>query len=302
MLNTLTSEVPIFASGVDVHIWLSRLDSYYKLYVLYAKDDTGVMERHFVQCALGRICSEYLHPMMADDVTMETYDDMKNYLKQNHASQVTIFQTMDTLWDLDKTESETLRDYGIRLDDKAAEAVNIICAKRKEWLKEAKDPKADTAMSPEEMMKLVSGQVFLQYLKRKDRMVYNNICNDLDKTWTAADISNKAMMYSDRLAPDESQNQGSVPQGFSASKMETRLETPTEVCRTFIKYGCTKPDCPRIHDEKLRDMFEEKNTRLTEHTKSDKKKKKHWGNGNKPASNTVMSDTVVPLPTGVFRQ
>ena len=42
MSNVIATEVPIFSSGLDVHTWLNKLESYYKLYVV--EDTTGVME------------------------------------------------------------------------------------------------------------------------------------------------------------------------------------------------------------------------------------------------------------------
>ena len=123
------------------------------------------------------------------------------------------------------------------------------------------------------------------------------------------------MTYSDRLEPDESQNQGKVPNAFTASKpRESRLNRKESRSSFFDrdcsywknKGECTYPNCKFIHDDKVRG----KKTRKEEHCESDGKKKRNGHrnnrvskeNENKPASNTVMYDTVVPLPTGVFRQ
>jgi len=54
-------------------------------------------------------------------------------------------------------------------------------------------------LTAKEVFKLVSGQVFLQYLKTKERNVYNHIVNDLESTWSAAEIALKAMSYSAKL-------------------------------------------------------------------------------------------------------
>ena len=164
MSFTILNEVPVFSSGLDVHIWINKLDTYYKLYV--GRDQSGVMEGHFVKNVLSRICPEYLSPMMADGVKVDTYDDIKTYLKQNHASKLSNFQILDTVWEEEKKDAETLRDFAIRLDEKAGEAKNIIIAKFREWKKE-NNPTADATMSVDDVMKLVSGQVFLQYLKQK---------------------------------------------------------------------------------------------------------------------------------------
>ena len=218
MSSTISNEIPVFSSGHDVHIWLTKLESYHKLFVV--PDSTGVMEEHFLQVAKSRLCPEYLNAMMASSDDMSSYTGMKEYMKKHHASKVSVFQVLDTIWDMDKTECETLRDYGIRLDDKAAEAKNIIEAKFKEYTNlDASRKEKD--MKVEDVFRLMSGQVFLQALKNKRQVIYNNVCNDLDSTWSAAEIANKAMTFSDRMSTENTQNQAEVPKAFSA-KVENK--------------------------------------------------------------------------------
>ena len=265
MSYTILNEVPVFSSGLDVHIWINKLDTYHKLYV--AKDKSGVMEGHFVKNVLSRICPEYLSPMMSDSVTIDTYDDIKNYLKQNHASKLSNFQILDTVWEEDKKESETLRDFAIRLDEKAGEAKNIIIAKFREWKKE-KNPSDDTTMSVDDMMKLVSGQVFLQFLKNKHQVVYNSICNDLDKTWNATEISLKAMTYSDRLVSEDS-NMGAPAAAFPARFRDTRRSS--DHCWHFVKHGtCKYQNCKYLHDKDA--VKKKKDDEKAEKQKDDKPK------------------------------
>ena len=213
MSSTISSEIPVFSSGHDVHIWLTKIESYHKLFVV--PDSTGVMEKYFLQVAKSRLCPEYLNAMMASNEDTSSYAGMKEYMKKHHASKVSVFQVLDTIWDMDKTDSETLRDYGIRLDDKAAEAKSIIEAKFKEY--SSKDTsRTEKDMKVEDVFRLMSGQVFLQALKNKKQVIYNNVCNDLDSTWSAAEIANKAMTFSDRMSSENSQNQAEVPKAFSA--------------------------------------------------------------------------------------
>ena len=297
MSNTILNGVPIFSSGQDVHIWISKLDTYYKLYV--AKDETGVMEGHFVKNTLSRICPEYLSPMMAEGVQMETFEDIKTYLKQNHASKLSNFQILDTVWEEDKQEHETLRDFAIRLDEKAMEAKKIIMAKFQEW-KKSMNPSSNASMGVDDLMKLVSGQVFLQYLKTRNQVVYNSICNDLDKTWNATEISLKAMTYSDRLVNEDSPNQGVVPSAFPA-KFKRRSED--RKCWRFMENGeCPFENCRFVHDQDAYDKKMEK-----ENGKNGK------GKGDKPRAFTAIGHgseeeidertrraMMVPLPTQTF--
>ena len=42
---------------------------------------------------------------------------------------------------------------------------------------------------------MVSGQIFLQWLKSKSPRIFNQIVSDLDEVWNATDIANRAMAY-----------------------------------------------------------------------------------------------------------
>ena len=334
MCHVISTEVPIFSSGHDVHPWLSKLESYYKLYVV--PDNTGVMEEHFVQSAKSRLCSEYLHSMMATSDATDTFEGMKAYMKKNHASKMSVFQTLDTLWEMGQTDSESFRDYGIRLDDKAVEANQIIVAKFKEFA-ESNDENS-SEMKSCDIFKLVSGQVFLQELKNKHPVIYNNICNDLDKTWSAKEIALKAMTFKDRMtSSDGSQNQGSVPDAFAVqrgnnsnsnksnnnkgvrnnnsnnnSKNNSR-KNGDQLCHKFLIGKCTFKNCRYIHSNeqkaKFKNMFENK----TEDNKGSESKPqggnfdKNGKTGNKgnnqPASYAaaVGETPMVPLPSQNFR-
>ena len=253
MSHTIATEVPVFSSGMNVHTWLNKLDSYYKLYV--ANDTSGIMEEHFVQNAKSRLCSEYLHSMVATSDATDTFATMSVYMKKNHASKMSVFQILDTLWEMNQTDAESFRDYGIRLDDKAVEAENIIVAKFKEWTETQSDVRD---MTLGDVFKLISGQVFLQNLKNKEQIIYNNICNDLDKTWSAREIAIKAMTFSDRMSTsNESRNQGTVPDAFTvqSDKNSTSRNDRMEIknCPFFLRGYCKNGNqCRSLHDKGLK--------------------------------------------------
>ena len=195
--------LPVFSTGMDVHYWINQLDSYYKLFVV-GKPNATQLEDAFLESALSRIQADYLHPIVnrVDDDKIDTYQKLKDYLKKYHSSKMSTFQVLDTVWDLQKTESENLRDYGHRLDDKAVEAMNQITAKWEE------EKGAGSTMSVEDVFKLFSGEIYLQYLRAKNPIVYNAIVNDLDKTWSATEISLKALSFETRLTSDEKNYSG----------------------------------------------------------------------------------------------
>ena len=316
MSQTLNSEVHVFSSGLDVHVWLNKLQSFYDLFV--GKRDEGsvknTMEKYFVQVAKSRLCSEYLNSMTQSEAATDTFEAIKDYMKKNHASKLSVFQIMDEIWEMDKSDAETLRDFGIRLDDKALEAEKIIEAKFEEW-KNSDTAHSDKTLSIGHIFKLVSGQVFLQSLKDKKQVIYNNICNDLDKTWSAADIANKAMTFSDRMHSGEQPNQGTVPAAFAAnsnskSKNASR-NTSDRVCYYFIEHGKCKygERCFHTHDKTLREMFQKnKQSGGGDDEKKEKNNEKPRRN-NRPgkdnnASCVATRDDIpsVPLPSQNFRQ
>ena len=315
MSSTISNEIPVFSSGHDVHIWLTKIDSYHKLFVV--SDSTGVMEEHFLQVAKSRLCSEYLNAMMASNEDTSTYAGMKVYMKKHHASKVSVFQILDTIWDMDKTDSETLRDYGIRLDDKAAEAKSIIEAKFKEYATNDAS-RIDKDMKVEDVFRLMSGQVFLQALKNKKQTVYNNVCNDLDSTWSAAEIANKAMTFADRMSSENSQNQAEVPKAFSAKAENKPSDASRKVsnCRMFLRKGNCKhgKKCKFLHDEEAHKVFKElksskdddsaNKSNSGKNSNSNQRNQKGGGN-NQPQSAAVHANSapmpMLPLPTQDFR-
>ena len=314
MSSTIISEIPVFATGHDVHIWLTKIESYHKLFVV--PDSTGVMEKYFLQVAKSRLCPEYLNAMMASSEDTSSYTGMKEYMKKHHASKVSVFQILDTIWDMDKTESETLRDYGIRLDDKAAEAKSIIEAKFQEYTK-LDVSRIEKDMKVEDVFRLMSGQVFLQALKNKKQTIYNNVCNDLDSTWSAAEIANKAMTFSDRMTNENGQNQADTPKVFTARFEKPSNASRNENCYFFLKGNCKNGrKCKRIHDEKARQIISQAktvNNGQNENSRSDSGNKEDvvdhskndFNGSNQPQSYAVhvQSDEMpmLPLPTQDFR-
>ena len=297
MVNIITTDVPKFTSAVCVHGWLNTLDAYYNLYVKQSGKNKSTFETHFVQSAMAKIQPDYLNAMVNGDKQIRTFEEMKRYLKDNHSSKLSIYQVLDTVWDLQKLDVENLRDYGHRLDDKATEAKGIIEAIFDNTVAATDGSKKLTA---EGVFKLVSGQVFLQYLKMKERNVYNHIVNDLDSTWSAAEIALKAMSYSDRLKPDESEHQApSLNATFSASVRDKKSDT---VCRGHTAGRCSFGEtCKFKHDDALRDYVAKiySNKPKPEdgaNASSGKKNGRGKKNKAKQSSSSNHVDTV-PLPT-----
>ena len=248
MVNIITTDVPKFTSAVCVHGWINTIQAYYNLYVKNSGKNKAVFEGHFVQTCLSKIQPDYLNAMTNGDTEIKTFDAMKKYLKENHSSKLSIYQVLDTVWDMQKMDVESLRDFGHRLDDKAIEAEGIIEATFDNTIRSQDASKSLTKTS---VFKLVSGQVFLQYLKANECNVYNHIVNDLDATWSAAEIALKAMSYSDRLKTEDEEHQSKGAVFHSKKKSE-------EICKYFLTGGCKYgKKCQYKHDDGLRKYLDE---------------------------------------------
>ena len=273
--------VPTFQSGVDVHSFINSLELYYKLYIVPNK--TADTERMFVRLSTGKMSVEYGSTMTNFEPKIEDFESMKKYLKINHSSKMSCYQTLDGMWDLQISESENFRDFARKLDDKAVEARNIIEAKfetaqnKTAGLKSspAAEENANSEMTSKDVFNLFSGQIFLQMLKHNSPNIYNQIVNDLDAVWNAVDIANLAMSYKDRMASDAEMNQATSPSSLTAaykSKNDRKNETSVQNCWFYINGNCRFGEkCHRSHDPFIKKAFEKASLKLSaDGTVSDK--------------------------------
>ena len=266
----LRDNVPTFQSGMDVHTFINSLELYYKLYVV--PNQTADMEKMFVRLSTGKMSVEYGSTMTNFEPKIEDFESMKKYLKLNHSSKMSCYQTLDGMWDLQILESENFRDFARKLDDKAVEARNIIeakfeTAKTAGVTSSAADKKDETAdsMTSKDVFNLFSGQIFLQMLKHKSPNIYNQIVNDLDAVWNAVEIANLAMSYKDRMAGDEN-NQAPVPSSLTAasSKNDRKSESAVQNCWFYLNGNCKFGDkCPRSHDPVIKKAFKTAGLKLS---------------------------------------
>ena len=119
-LQNAFRDVSSFESGCDVHVFINRLEVYYSLYVMDNKSDQ--MEKMFVRLATAKMSTDYATQMQNYRPVIATFEEMKNYLKHHHASKMSSYQYLDTCWELEKLEAESLRDYARRISDKMSEA------------------------------------------------------------------------------------------------------------------------------------------------------------------------------------
>ena len=268
----LRDNVPTFQSGVDVHSFINSLELYHKLYVVPNK--TADMEKMFVRLSTGKMSVEYGSKMTNFEPKIEDFESMKKYLKTNHSSKMSCYQTLDGMWDLQISDSENFRDFARKLDDKAVEARNIIEAKFEAAqtktavnnLPADKSTETADSMTSKDVFNLFSGQIFLQMLKHKSPNIYNQIVNDLDAVWNAVEIANLAMSYKDRMAHDEN-NQATVPSSLTAAsrgKNDRKSDSSGQNCWFYLNGNCKFADkCPRSHDPVIKKAFKTAGLKLS---------------------------------------
>ena len=270
-LQNAFTNVPTFESGVDVHSFIRSLELYYKLHVLPNK--TADLEKMFVRLSTGKMSVEYGSTMTNFEPKIEDFESMKKYLKTNHSSKMSCYQTLDGMWDLQIQESENFRDFARKLEDKAVEARNIIEAKF-EMAKTAggknstaakSEESADSNMTSKDVFNLFSGQIFLQMLKATSPHIYNQIVNDLDAVWNAVEIANLAMSFKDRMASDEN-NQASVPSSLTAAsnKNDQKTNSTVQNCWFYLNGNCKFGEkCQRSHDPVIKKAFKTAGLKLS---------------------------------------
>ena len=292
-LQNAFRDVNSFSSGCDVHVFINTLELYYSLYVKDSKSDQ--MEQMFVRLATTKMSTDYAQTMQGHQPIVDTFERMKDYLKVHHASRMSSYQYLDTCWELEKMESENLRDYAHRIHDKMVEARNTIEAKYEAYRKSRDSTLENVTMASKDVFDMVSGQIFLQYLKNKNPRIFNQIVSDLDEVWNAADIANRAMAYQDRMCDEE---------GISGLRPETSLTIDKKsgqplqkkgVCRLYLEGKCKFSDskCWRLHDKDLKQFFEEQTKKPIDRTIEDSER-----------DEVYLAEAFVPanLPTQNFRQ
>ena len=294
-LQNAFRDVSSFESGCDVHVFINRLEVYYSLYVMDNKSDQ--MEKMFVRLATAKMSTDYATQMQNYRPVIATFEEMKNYLKHHHASKMSSYQYLDICWELEKQESESLRDYARRISDKMSEARSTIEAKFEAYKKSNNDSIENTAMSNKDVFDMVSGQIFLQWLKSHCPRIFNQIVSDLDEVWNATDIANLAMAYQERMATEDDPILNKPGTSLTIEKKPKNKGSKKKTCYRFLEGKCPFGEkCFRYHDTTLLKMFDKKSKNIEKKTDSNGSKASSGGGGNNE------SFVAASLPTQDFRQ
>ena len=88
-----SNNVPKFGSGIEVTTFIQALQLNYN--VVVKPNPSDELEAYFVTQALGYMAVEYAIPL-TDFGTIATFEQLKQYLKTNHSSKMSVFQVLDT--------------------------------------------------------------------------------------------------------------------------------------------------------------------------------------------------------------
>ena len=295
-LQNAFRDVNSFESGCDVHIFINRLEVYYSLYVSDNKSEQ--MEKMFVRLATAKMSTDYATQMQNYRPVINTFEGMKIYLKHHHASKMSSYQYLDTCWELEKQEAESLRDYARRISDKMSEARSTIEAKFEAYKKSNNDAIENSAMSTKDVFDMVSGQIFLQWLKSHGPRIFNQIVSDLDEVWNATDIANLAMAYQERMATEDDPILNKPGTSLTIEKKPKNKGSKNKsICYRFLNDKCPFGDkCFRSHDKNILKIIDKKSSKTIE--------KKSDSNGSKASSGGGAKESFVAasLPTQDFCQ
>ena len=79
-----------------------------------------------VRQATAKMFTDYATQMQNYRPVINTFEGMKTYLQHHHASKMLQYLYLDTCWELEKQEAESLCDYARRICDKMSEARSTI--------------------------------------------------------------------------------------------------------------------------------------------------------------------------------
>ena len=288
-------DVSSFESGCDVHVFINRLEVFYNMYV--KGTDCDQMEQMFVRLGTAKMSTDYAQQMQNYNPIVNTFEKMKDYLKHHHSSKMSSYQYLDTCWELEKQESESLRDYARRISDKMSEARGTIEAKFEAYKKSNENP-IGTAMSTKDVFDMVSGQIFLQWLKSKSPRIFNQIVSDLDEVWNATDIANRAMAYQERMATEDDPVLNKPGTSLTIDKKPKNKGKNKLVCYPFLEGKCKYGEkCYKSHDTTILKIINKKSSKPIETSQKSDSKASSGGGGNNKSTFVAAS-----LPMQDFHQ
>ena len=239
--------IPTFGPGMDISIFITKLDNCFKAYVTEQNNLEGIFCR-FISSKLNvQYQTSFLN---LDENKRSTWTQIKEYLKNAYAPKETIFQTLSHLWDLQREASESIHQYGIRMEEKGAEVLNRVEAVWKEKHKTS-TPVPDLTIT--DYTNIISSMLVVQHLRQKEPEVFRSMINDMDSCFKPTELTLKAQTYVDRFGQNDPANiQTGIHHGNGIKKQSPKDRSKQD-CFVWKKHGnCRRRKCPFKHDKRFK--------------------------------------------------
>ena len=263
-MQSQIESIPKFTAGSELVTFLADLTNTHTNFVGKKKK----LEQQFVRLAIGRLDTSFATRALQSDETIETYDQLKQYLETHHGSKQTVYQALDELYDIIPAPGD-INNYAIKLEN----AANALHTKLKDKFR-----KNDKNFDARGMIDLMAAQIFVRNLKsHSDPMCYNSIITTLDECWDVPTVATHARSYLERAIKED---QLEVKNAFFGRKYEQPNEKkhgqknendggkwndnkerdtkksvdgqgrPIGICWEFWKKGkCSKVKCGFLHNQ-----------------------------------------------------
>ena len=241
--------IPTFGPGMDVATFITTLDNCFKAYVT----PQNQLEATFCRFLSSKLKLQYQTSFLnLESSQRSTWAQIKEYLKSAYAPKETIFQTLSHLWDLAREPSESIHQYGIRMEEKGAEVLNRVEAI---WKEKHKNSTPVPEFTIAEYTNIISSMLVVQHLRQKEPDVFRSMINDMDTCFKPTELTLKAQTYVDRFGQNDPANvQTGNYHGNGTKKPSSKNKSKKNDCFIWKKHGnCKRGDkCPFKHDPKFK--------------------------------------------------
>ena len=183
--------VSTFGPGVACPIFVSQIENGYKMHV----GSNSKFESSFVRQVKTKLCQAYLSQVNESSQTLNTWSELKSFLKKQHASKDTIFQLIDEPWNMELTGS--IADFSVDLENSINKAMVSV---------EDKYADANKTLDAKAMFNLIGGYLMLRQIRQRFPDAFNNTVTQLDNCYNISDVVEKVRAFTDRVGGEESAN------------------------------------------------------------------------------------------------
>ena len=179
--------------GLDINEttrFIERLD---KIYEITVKGVDLNLEADFVKLVKLRLSDTVFKNMQNSKADVSTFQNLKTWIKSTYGGNFNAFQLLQKAWDIEFKPTEKFSVYAQKVSEELRTALVSI-------QKQYKDiNNASENLTIEALMEFIAGLLVSNNLRSYCFPLFKDMVNDMDRMQTAAEISNKAEFYRQRL-------------------------------------------------------------------------------------------------------